>query len=348
MSVAVPDHSRLDHRAPLVLDTRELGRRPGALLRVQRDAPAPGGWAVGLTSVPADTAMELDLRLESVLDGVLVEKMGQRGVELIVGARNDADWGPVLMVGLGWLANVDRAAGLVLGQGVFRDPNRTTPQPVTLVTDLPRGNQGVYQRLGDPQTTSGLSHGQHGQPRSQAEGAVRGRYHAPSIQLETPRPAAGLDQLPPLFALGLGPYTVAEEDQTFGDHVVGQQAWCVLVQPVGDEIPHVVSGHVFTGWALTGMAGVGLASGCFCCPAFMPRICWNAFQHRNEFCTVPSSNVTVSPGPSVPLSEHVPVPVEWMVSLSMLRTSEKKTDGRPTDLAPTRTPCSKGRGDGPE
>jgi acyl-CoA synthetase (NDP forming) len=35
------------------------------------------------------------------LDGVLVEKMGQRGTELIVGARNDADWGPVLLVGFG-------------------------------------------------------------------------------------------------------------------------------------------------------------------------------------------------------------------------------------------------------
>ena len=35
------------------------------------------------------------------LDGVLVEKMCARGVELIVGARNDPDWGPVLLVGLG-------------------------------------------------------------------------------------------------------------------------------------------------------------------------------------------------------------------------------------------------------
>ena len=72
MSVAVSEHHRLDHRAPLVLDTRELGRRPGTLLRVQRDVPAPGGWEVGLTSVPADTDLRLDLRLESVLDGVLV------------------------------------------------------------------------------------------------------------------------------------------------------------------------------------------------------------------------------------------------------------------------------------
>lgn len=35
------------------------------------------------------------------LDGVLIEAMGQRGVELIVGARNDPEWGPVLLVGLG-------------------------------------------------------------------------------------------------------------------------------------------------------------------------------------------------------------------------------------------------------
>jgi succinyl-CoA synthetase beta subunit len=35
------------------------------------------------------------------LDGVLVEAMAQRGIELVVGARRDADWGPLLLVGLG-------------------------------------------------------------------------------------------------------------------------------------------------------------------------------------------------------------------------------------------------------
>ena len=35
------------------------------------------------------------------LDGVLVEKMGKMGVEMIVGAKNDPEWGPVVLAGFG-------------------------------------------------------------------------------------------------------------------------------------------------------------------------------------------------------------------------------------------------------
>lgn len=35
------------------------------------------------------------------LDGMLVEAMGKQGVELIIGARNDPDWGAVVLVGFG-------------------------------------------------------------------------------------------------------------------------------------------------------------------------------------------------------------------------------------------------------
>jgi len=36
-----------------------------------------------------------------VLDGVLVEKMAAKGLELVVGAKRDPQWGPVVLVGLG-------------------------------------------------------------------------------------------------------------------------------------------------------------------------------------------------------------------------------------------------------
>lgn len=35
------------------------------------------------------------------LDGVLIEKMGKRGLEMIVGAKNDPEWGPVVLAGFG-------------------------------------------------------------------------------------------------------------------------------------------------------------------------------------------------------------------------------------------------------
>lgn len=36
-----------------------------------------------------------------VLDGILVEKMSGRGTELVIGAKRDPNWGPMLLVGLG-------------------------------------------------------------------------------------------------------------------------------------------------------------------------------------------------------------------------------------------------------
>jgi uncharacterized protein len=64
--------ARLDPRRPLVLDVRELGRRAGSMKRVQRDAPAPTGLGLELARVPEGTPVALDLRLEAVVEGVLV------------------------------------------------------------------------------------------------------------------------------------------------------------------------------------------------------------------------------------------------------------------------------------
>ena len=62
----------VDPRSPYVLDTRELGRRPGSMRRVQRTASAPAEWALELVRVPEGAEVELDLRLEAVMEGVLV------------------------------------------------------------------------------------------------------------------------------------------------------------------------------------------------------------------------------------------------------------------------------------
>ncbi|MEO6713783.1 MAG: YceD family protein, partial [Mycobacteriales bacterium] len=55
-----------------VIDTRELGRRPGSMRRVQRGDPAPEDLGVEMIRVPAGAELVLDLRLESVMEGVLV------------------------------------------------------------------------------------------------------------------------------------------------------------------------------------------------------------------------------------------------------------------------------------
>ncbi|MVO89952.1 DUF177 domain-containing protein [Streptomyces sp. p1417] len=68
--------TRLDHRNPLVFDTHELGRRPGAMQRVTRTIDAPGSPAPfgveGVIGVPDGAPVELEIRLESVMEGVLV------------------------------------------------------------------------------------------------------------------------------------------------------------------------------------------------------------------------------------------------------------------------------------
>ncbi len=71
----MPNHSpvpQLDPRAPLVLDTRDLPRRPGAMRTIKRTVPAPEDLGLVLISVPTGADLHLDLRLESVTEGVLV------------------------------------------------------------------------------------------------------------------------------------------------------------------------------------------------------------------------------------------------------------------------------------
>jgi acyl-CoA synthetase (NDP forming) len=66
----------------------------GVILNLPDDAAVRTAWDRIHANVAAyDAAV--------ALDGVLIEAMGARGLEMIVGARNDPDWGPVVLAGFG-------------------------------------------------------------------------------------------------------------------------------------------------------------------------------------------------------------------------------------------------------
>ena len=66
----------------------------GVILGLKDAAALAAGWARLQENITA-------ARPGLVLDGVLVESMGKMGVELIIGGRNDPDWGPIILVGFG-------------------------------------------------------------------------------------------------------------------------------------------------------------------------------------------------------------------------------------------------------
>ncbi len=68
---------RLDPRAPLVVDTRELGRRPGSMRTVSRTVPAPADLGIAVIGIVEGSPLDLELRLESVVEGVLVSGTAQ-------------------------------------------------------------------------------------------------------------------------------------------------------------------------------------------------------------------------------------------------------------------------------
>ncbi len=64
-----------------MLDTRELGRRPGSQRRVSFTAEAPAELGIEVLGVPEGSPVGLDLRLEAVMEGVLVTGSAQAGLE---------------------------------------------------------------------------------------------------------------------------------------------------------------------------------------------------------------------------------------------------------------------------
>ena len=64
--------SVLDPRSPLVIDTHELTRRAGSQREVSFTAPAQADLGIDVIGVPEGDPIQFDLRLEAVVEGVLV------------------------------------------------------------------------------------------------------------------------------------------------------------------------------------------------------------------------------------------------------------------------------------
>ncbi|CAB4729310.1 unannotated protein [freshwater metagenome] len=63
-----------------MLDTRELGRRPGSQREMSIQVPAPADLGIEVLSVPEGAPVEIDLRLEAVMEGVLVTGTARAGL----------------------------------------------------------------------------------------------------------------------------------------------------------------------------------------------------------------------------------------------------------------------------
>jgi uncharacterized metal-binding protein YceD (DUF177 family) len=80
-SSAASSDARRSAANPWVIELRELGRRAGSLQELERTLPAPAGWRVEMIGVPEGAEVHLRLRLESVMEGVLVS--GEIDVPLV-------------------------------------------------------------------------------------------------------------------------------------------------------------------------------------------------------------------------------------------------------------------------
>ena len=61
-----------ESRSPLVFDVSRLGRRPGVMMAVRQTVPSPSRMGLELIAIERGGDLDLDLRFESVSEGVLV------------------------------------------------------------------------------------------------------------------------------------------------------------------------------------------------------------------------------------------------------------------------------------
>ena len=94
---AVAAAEALDTPVAMKAQAARLGHKSdagGVMLNLSGPAEVRAAWAKMHENVA-----QYDCSI--TLDGVLIEAMGKRGLEMIVGAKNDPEWGPVVLAGFG-------------------------------------------------------------------------------------------------------------------------------------------------------------------------------------------------------------------------------------------------------
>ena len=94
-AVAAADH--VGYPVAMKAQAAALGHKSdagGVILNLASADAVREAWGRIHTNVSAYSAA-------ITLDGVLIEAMGKRGMEMIVGAKNDPEWGPVVLAGFG-------------------------------------------------------------------------------------------------------------------------------------------------------------------------------------------------------------------------------------------------------
>lgn len=76
----VPAYTARVHRSPYLVNVHSLIGKPGSMRELELDLPVPERIGEGMIGVPADSRADVDLKLESLHDGILAS--GQVHVDL--------------------------------------------------------------------------------------------------------------------------------------------------------------------------------------------------------------------------------------------------------------------------
>ncbi|MEB3032635.1 YceD family protein [[Mycobacterium] nativiensis] len=67
-----PEAGKRHPSSPFVVNVARLGRRPGSMMSLREQRSSPASIGLDLVAIPPHAAVDLDLRVESVSEGVLV------------------------------------------------------------------------------------------------------------------------------------------------------------------------------------------------------------------------------------------------------------------------------------